>query len=85
MSTLLVAMALAFLLQRTLVRAGITEFNATLGTYTNFVNFFDLCAISIPSGHYQNGVPIGITLIAPAFGDATLAGFARRVAELALR
>jgi hypothetical protein len=31
-STLLVAMALAFLLQRTLVRAGITEFNATLGT-----------------------------------------------------
>ena len=32
MSTLLVAMVLAFLLQRTLVRAGITEFNATLGT-----------------------------------------------------
>jgi hypothetical protein len=32
MSTLLVAMALAFLLQRTLVRASITEFNATLGT-----------------------------------------------------
>lgn len=31
-STLLIAMALAFLLQRTLVRAGITEFNATLGT-----------------------------------------------------
>jgi allophanate hydrolase len=59
--------------------------NATLGTYTNFVNFFDLCAIAIPSGHYQNGVPIGITLIAPAFADAALAGFARRVAELALR
>jgi hypothetical protein len=31
-STMLIAMALAFLLQRTLVRAGITEFNATLGT-----------------------------------------------------
>ncbi len=32
MSTLLVAMALAFLLQRTLVRSGITERNATLAT-----------------------------------------------------
>jgi len=32
--------------------------NATLGTYTNFVNFFDLCAIAIPSGRYRNGVPI---------------------------
>jgi hypothetical protein len=32
MSTLLVAMALAFLLQRTLVRANITERNATIGT-----------------------------------------------------
>ena len=32
MSTVLVAMALAFVLQRTLVRATISEFNATLGT-----------------------------------------------------
>ncbi len=32
MSTLLVAMALAFVLQRTLVRAGVFEYNATLGT-----------------------------------------------------
>ena len=32
MSTVLVAMALAFVLQRTLVRANISEFNATLGT-----------------------------------------------------
>jgi allophanate hydrolase len=58
--------------------------NATLGTYTNFVNFFDLCAIAIPSGRYANGVPIGITLIAPAFADGALAAFARRAVELAL-
>ena len=58
--------------------------NATLGTYTNFVNFFDLCAIAIPSGRYANGLPIGITLIAPAFADAVLAAFARRAIELAL-
>jgi allophanate hydrolase len=48
------------------------------------VNFFDLCAIAIPSGRYANGVPIGITLIAPAFADAMLANLARRVVELAL-
>ena len=53
--------------------------NATLGTYTNFVNFFDLCALAIPFGRYANGVPIGITLIAPAFADAVLADFARRL------
>jgi allophanate hydrolase len=53
--------------------------NATLGTYTNFVNFFDWCALAIPSERYAGGVPIGITLIAPAFHDATLADLARRL------
>jgi allophanate hydrolase len=53
--------------------------NAVLGTYTNFVNFFDWCALAIPSDRYANGVPIGITLIAPAFGDAMLAALARRL------
>jgi allophanate hydrolase len=52
--------------------------NAVLGTYTNFVNFFDWCALAIPSDRYPNGVPIGITLIGPAFHDATLADLARR-------
>ena len=32
MSTLLIAMALAFVLQRTVVRSGVSEYNATLGT-----------------------------------------------------
>jgi allophanate hydrolase len=53
--------------------------NATLGTYTNFVNFFDLCALAIPSGHYASGIPIGITLIAPAFADDVLTAFAARL------
>jgi len=53
--------------------------NALLGTYTNFVNFFDWCALAIPSERYANGVPIGITLIAPAFHEATLADLARRI------
>jgi allophanate hydrolase len=57
--------------------------NATLGTYTNFVNFFDWCALAIPSDRYANGVPIGITLIAPAFQEATLYDLARRFAPVA--
>lgn len=57
--------------------------NATLGTYTNFVNFFDLCALAVPAGHYAGGIPIGITLIGPAFADAALAHLARRFVEAA--
>ncbi len=53
--------------------------NATLGTYTNFVNLFDLCAVALPSDRYANGVPIGVTLIGPAFADRALAALARRL------
>jgi allophanate hydrolase len=52
--------------------------NTRLGTYTNFVNLLDLCALAVPSGAYANGVPIGVTFIAPAFYDAMLLSFARR-------
>jgi allophanate hydrolase len=51
--------------------------NSRLGTYTNFVNLLDLCALAIPAGSYANGVPIGVTLIAPAFSDAWLLDIAR--------
>jgi len=53
--------------------------NAMLGTYTNFVNFFDLSALAIPSERYANGVPIGITLIGPAFADHVVADLGRRI------
>jgi len=52
--------------------------NARLGTYTNFVNLLDLCALAVPANAYAGGMPIGVTLIAPAFADATLLQFARR-------
>ena len=57
--------------------------NSTLGIYTNFVNLMDLCALAIPSDRYASGMPIGITLIAPAFADAALADLGRRIATLA--
>jgi allophanate hydrolase len=46
--------------------------NAELGTYTNFVNLLDLCALAVPSHPRADGAPAGVTLIAPAGRDATL-------------
>ena len=43
--------------------------NATNGLYMNFVNMADLCAVAVPNGFLDNGMPMGITLIAPAFHD----------------
>ena len=47
--------------------------NAMLGLFTNFVNLLDMAALSIPAGFGEQGLPIGITLIGPAFSDARLA------------
>lgn len=52
--------------------------NSNLGTYTNFVNFLDLSAIAVPNGFQSNGLPLGITLIGPAFADMALARLAVR-------
>jgi allophanate hydrolase len=52
--------------------------NARLGTYTNFVNLLDLCAIAVPAGRRDDGLPFGVQLIAPAFADAPLLDLAER-------
>ena len=52
--------------------------NRNLGRYTNFVNLLDYAAISVPSSIRADGLPFGITLIAPAGGDARLAQLAAR-------
>lgn len=52
--------------------------NARLGTYTNFVNLLDLAAIAVPGPARSDGLPSGITLIAPAGRDALLAAVAGR-------
>ncbi len=47
--------------------------NSELGTYTNFVNLLDLCALAVPVRFRADGFPNGVTLIAPAGQDALLA------------
>ena len=50
--------------------------NSRLGTYTNFVNLCDLAAIAVPAGFGSNGLPVGVTLIGPAWSEGRLAALA---------
>jgi len=52
--------------------------NSNLGTYTNFVNLLNLCAIAAPSGLREDGLPSSLTFIAPAGQDGAVAGFAAK-------
>src|SRR5215475_11486191 len=51
--------------------------NSRLGTYTNFVNLLDLCALAVPAAMKADGTPFGITLLAQAGCDAALAAVGR--------
>ncbi|MEW6270406.1 MAG: allophanate hydrolase [Thermodesulfobacteriota bacterium] len=53
--------------------------NANLGTYTNFVNLLDCCAVAVPAGFTGSGLPFGVTVVAPAFCDDALAAVADRL------
>jgi allophanate hydrolase len=55
------------------VEADPIEPNLRLGRYTNFVNMLDLAALAVPAGFRGNGLPAGVTLVAPAFHDPLLA------------
>lgn len=50
-------------------------YNSHFGTYTNFTNLADLSALALPATLRGDGLPFGITLIAPAWHDAALAHF----------
>lgn len=59
------------------VLANPIELNSRLGTYTNFVNLLDLCGLALPAAMRTDGIPFGITLLAPAGRDALLASMGR--------
>jgi allophanate hydrolase len=59
--------------------------NSMLGTYTNFVNLLDLCAVTVPvpapdTSDLPARPPTSLTLIAPAWHDATLVTMAATIA-----
>lgn len=53
--------------------------NSRLGTFTNFVNLCDLAAIAVPAGFGADGLPVGVTLIGPAWSEGRLAALADHV------
>lgn len=52
--------------------------NTRLGTYTNFANLLDLCAVAVPAGQRPDGLPFGVQFVAPAFADDPLLDLADR-------
>ena len=60
------------------IRRDPVRLNARLGTYTNFVNLLDMCALALPGVFRQDGLPAGITLITASWRDFALLHFARR-------
>lgn len=51
------------------VQADPLAINARLGTFTNFANLLDLCAVAVPAGEADGGC-FGVTVLARAFHDA---------------
>ncbi len=61
------------------VEADPIRLNSRLGTYTNFVNLLDLCAIAVPSTLRADKLRSSVTLIAPAGADGLIAGVAAAI------
>lgn len=61
------------------VEADPIQLNSNLGLYTNFANFLDLAAIAVPAGLRGDGLPSGVTLLAPAHSEALLCELGERV------
>lgn len=52
------------------VAADPVNLNTNNGYYTYFVNLLDQCAVAVPAGLREDGLPFGISIIGPALHDA---------------
>ncbi|MEH6622093.1 MAG: allophanate hydrolase [Dietzia maris] len=59
--------------------------NSRMGTYTNFCNLFDLCAVAVPTGEIDEGdrgrASFGVTVVGRPFHDGAVAGIAAALAD----
>lgn len=53
--------------------------NSQLGYYTNFMNLLDYASVAVPTQIASNGLPFGITVVAPNFSDRQLLSIAKRI------
>lgn len=61
------------------VQAEPVTLNARLGHYTNFLNLMDLCGLAVPAGFRTDGLPLGVTLCAPAWSEVLLCSVGQRL------
>lgn len=61
------------------VLADPVDANASLGTFTTFVNLLDLAAVAVPAGARADGRPFGVSVVGPSGSDPLLAGVAAHV------
>lgn len=59
------------------VQAEPLALNTNLGRYTNFANLLDMSALALPNGFGTDGLPGGLTLLAPAFCEDRLLAIGR--------
>ncbi|WP_280332293.1 allophanate hydrolase [Nocardia wallacei] len=62
------------------VEADPVAVNSRLGTYTNFCNLFDLCAVAVPAGT-AGEAQFGVTVFGRAFDDAVALDIAALIAQ----
>ncbi|ODT84996.1 MAG: allophanate hydrolase [Nitrosomonadales bacterium SCN 54-20] len=55
--------------------------NTNLGCYTNYMNLLDYSAVAMPAGFQKDGLPFGVTLVAPAHRDVSLLHLAARLQQ----
>jgi allophanate hydrolase len=55
------------------------QLNSNLGYYTNFMNLLDYAATAVPTGFQASGLPLGVTLFAPAHQDVPLLHLASKL------
>jgi allophanate hydrolase len=63
------------------VQADPIRLNSNLGYYTNFMNLLDLAATAVPAGFQNDGLPFGVTLVAPPQQDGPLLHLASRMQQ----
>lgn len=61
------------------VAADPVQLNSNLGYYMNFMNLMDFSALAVPGGFQSNGLPLGVTMFAPAFYDQDLLAIGDRL------
>jgi allophanate hydrolase len=61
------------------VNADPIRLNSNLGFYTNYLNLFDLAGVAVPTGFRKDGMPFGVTLVAPHSTDRDLLAIAAQL------